>query len=241
MSETRGLNGKAAVVTGGAKGMGRGISLAFARAGADLAIISRTAKDLNTVSDEIKKLGGKALTYCGDISIEEDVAEFIDNVIEKFGRIDFLVNNAASFLAKKVDETTLDEWQKILSVNLTGTFLVTRAVVEQMKKQRSGRIFTISSVGGRTGLSGKAAYCATKFGVAGFSKALAKELREYGIKVQIMYPYHVDSYGKIDWSKESDEQLSAIKAEDLADMLIYHASLPLRVLTEDIVFDPYMR
>ncbi len=241
MSETRRLEGKVAVVTGGAKGLGKSISLGFARAGSDVAIISRTDKDLEVISEEIVKLGRKAVTHCGDISKEKDVDDFVGKTIEEFGRVDFLVNNAAAFLEKKLDDTTLDDWNRIVSVNLTGTFLVTRAVVEQMKKQRSGHVFTISSVGGRTGLSGKAAYCATKFGVTGFSKALAKELKEYGIKVQIVYPYYVDSYGEIDWSRDDKEQLKAVKPEDVADMLVYHASLPLRVLTEDIFFDPYMR
>ena len=233
------LEDKLVVVTGGAKGLGRAISLAFAKAGADIAAISRTQDDLDRICDEVKSLGRSTMTRCGDISVEKDVNAFVADVIKDFGHIDFLVNNAAIYLEKNVSETTLDDWKSIIGVNLTGTFLVTRAVVEQMKVQRSGHVFTISSVGGRTGLSGKSAYCASKFGVTGFSKALAKELREYEIKVQIIYPYYVDSYGEIDWSKEDKEKTRMIRAEDMADMIVYHASLPLNVLTEDIVFDPY--
>lgn len=235
------LKDKLVVVTGGAKGLGRAISLAFARAGADIAAISRTQEDLNRICDEVKALGRRVMTRCGDISVEKDVSAFVDDVVKEFGRIDFLVNNAATYLEKRVGETSLDEWNDVIGVNLTGTFLVTRAAVEQMKMQRSGHIFTISSVGGRIGLSGKSAYCASKFGVTGFSKALAKELREYGIKVQIIYPYYVDSYGEIDWLKEDKEKTRMVRAEDLADMIVYHASLPLNVLTEDIVFDPYIQ
>lgn len=241
MGDSQKFSGKTAVVTGGAKGLGKGISLAFAGAGADVAILSRTRDDLKSVYDQIAALGRKAITHCGDISKEADVTEFIEDTVKEFGRIDFLVNNAGAFLAQKINETTIDDWNRIVSVNLTGTFLVTRAVVGHMKKQRSGCIFTISSVGGHTGLSGKSAYCATKFGVAGFSKALAKELKEFGIKVQIVYPYYVDSYGEVDWTKEGKEQLKAIKVEDLADMIVYHASLPLRLVTEDIILTPYMR
>jgi len=189
----------------------------------------------------VKSLGRSAMTRCGDISIEKDVNSFVDDVIKEYGHIDFLVNNAAMYLEKSISETALDEWNDVIGVNLTGTFLVTRAVVEQMKMQRSGHIFTISSVGGRIGLSGKSAYCASKFGVTGFSKALAKELREYGIKVQIIYPYYVDSYGEIDWSKEDKEKTKMVRAEDVADMIVYYASLPLNVLVEDIVFNPFTK
>ena len=235
------LEDKLAVITGGAKGLGRAISLAFAGAGADIAAISRTQEDLNRVCDEVKTLGRRVMTRCGDISVEKDVSAFVDDAVKEFGRIDFLVNNAATYLERSVGETALDEWNDIIGVNLTGTFLVTRAVVEQMKRQRSGHIFTISSVGGRIGLSGKSAYCASKFGVTGFSKALAKELREYGIKVQIIYPYYVDSYGEFDWSKEDKEKTKMVRAEDVADMIVYYASLPLNVLVEDIVFNPFTK
>lgn len=241
------FTGKVALVTGGAKGLGRAISLTFAGAGASVAIISRTKGDLERIEEEIRDIShkeGKAqriITFCGDISKEEDVKRFIRETVNEFGRIDFLVNNAATYLEKKIDEISLVEWENMIKVNLTGTFLVTREVVKQMKAQKSGHIFTISSVGGRLGLSGKSAYCASKFGVTGFSKALAKELKEFGIKVQIIYPYYVDSYGAIDWTKEGKQQLSTVKPEEVADMILYHASLPLRVLTEDIIFEPFIK
>lgn len=261
------FTGKVAIVTGGAKGLGGAISLAFARAGASVAIISRTKRDLKKIEEEIRNIFRKEikarreeenwsrkeekeqkkatrtplLTFCGDISKEEYVKRFIEKTKGKFGRIDFLVNNAATYIEKKIDETSLYEFENIVKVNLTGTFLVTREAVKHMKAQKSGHIFTISSVGGRLGLSGKSAYCASKFGVTGLSKALAKELKEFGIKVQIIYPYYVDSYGAIDWAKEGKQQLSSIKPEDVADMILYHASLPLRVLNEDIIFEPFMK
>lgn len=262
MTDKIDFTGKVAIVTGGAKGLGRAISLAFAQAGASIAVISRTKKDLENIKEEIGRISRKdaktqreegesgshkdakaqrVITFCGDISKEGDIRELIGRVLREFGRIDFLVNNAAAYLEKKTDETSLEEWESVIKVNLTGTFLATREVIKQMKAQKSGHIFTISSVGGRIGLGGKSAYCASKFGVTGFSKALAKELKEFGIKVQIVYPYYVDSYGEIDWTKEGKQQPSSIKPEEVADIIMYHASLPLRVLTEDIIFEPFTK
>ena len=207
-------------------------------------ISRKNAKARREEKENFSRKGAKAqriFTFCGDISKDEDVKGFMEKTREEFGRIDFLINNAGTYLEKKIDETSFDEWDSVIKVNLTGTFLITRAAVKHMKEQKSGHIFTISSVGGRMGLGGKSAYCASKFGVTGFSKALAKELKEFNIKVQIVYPYYVDSYGEIDWTKEGKQQLSAVKPEDVADVILYHASLPLRVVTEDIIFEPFMK
>ncbi len=235
------LKGKVAIVTGGGKGLGRGIALAFAREGANVAIAGRSEDALLKTAAEIERLGRKALAIPTDVSKEDQVSNFVNKVKDEFGEIDFLVNNAGVLLSKKVTETALEDWEEVINTNLRGTFLMTRAVLEIMKKQRSGHIFNISSVGGRIGLAEKSAYCASKFGIVGFSKAVAKEVKQDNIKVQIVYPYMVDSYDKIDWSKQGKEQLRAVKVEDVADMIVCYASLPLRVLVEDIIFDPYMR
>lgn len=235
------LKGKVAIVTGGGKGLGRGIALTFAREGANVAIAGRSEDALLKTAAEIERLGRKALAIPTDVSKEEQVNNFVNKVKDKFGKIDFLVNNAGILLSKKVTETTLEDWEEVINTNLRGTFLMTRAVLEIMRKQRSGHIFNISSVGGRIGLAEKSAYCASKFGIVGFSKAVAKEVKQDNIKVQVVYPYMVDSYNEIDWSKQGKEQLRAVKVEDVADMIVYYASLPLRVLVEDIIFDPYIR
>src|SRR3972149_2574824 len=131
------------------------------------------------------------------------------------------------------------DWEKIMGANLKGMFLCTKSVLKGMMERKNGTIINFSSVGGRIGLRGKAVYSASKFGVVGFSKALSKELKPYNIKVHIIYPYMVDSNNTIDWSKENPLNINSV--DDIADLVVYLASLPLRVDIEDIVIDPYLK
>jgi len=234
------LKGEVALVTGGGRGMGRGIALAFAEAGADVAILGRDPNSLDKTAKDIESFGVQSYRQAADVTLESQVMFAVKGVIEEFGKIDFLVNNAGAFMVKPIVETKLEEWETIIDTNLKGTFLCTREVVKYMVEAGKGTIFSIASVGGRIGLSNKSAYCASKFGVVGFSKALAKELKKHRIKVHIIYPYYVDSDRTLEIS-DAEKTLKVTKVEDIAELIIYLAKTPLRVSIEDIAIDPYLK
>ncbi len=232
------LTDKTVFVTGGGKGIGRAVALAFTQAGCDVAICGRDADALDATAREIEAAGRKALAVPADVSQEADVNRAVAQVVETFGRIDILVNNAGQFLTKPFEELTTDEWDRIVGVNLRGAFLVCKAVVPAMIERGAGHIFTIASVGARRPMKHATAYCASKYGVVGFSKALARELKPHGVKVQIAYPYQVASHGEVDWAAEDPRLTKWITPEEFAAVLVENARRPHRVLVEDIVFEP---
>ena len=227
------LRDRAVFVTGGGKGIGRAVALAFAEAGCDVAVCGRDAEALDATAREIEALGRRALAVRADVSSEDDVNAAVARVLDTFGHIDILVNNAGAFLTKPFVEVSAADWDHILGVNLRGTFLVCKAVVPGMIERGSGHIFTIASVGALKPLKNAAAYCASKAGVAGFSKALARELKPHSIKVQIAYPYRVVSA-----QAPEGVPATAITFEEFAAVLVENARRPHRVLLEDLIFGP---
>jgi NADP-dependent 3-hydroxy acid dehydrogenase YdfG len=241
------LKDKVSLITGAGRGIGRGIAVAMAKAGSSVILVSRSLSELKETARVITKSGGTALPIKTDISDEVQVNIMIEKALDKFGKIDILINNAGQYLEKPILDTTIEDWETIMGANLKGMFLCTKAVLKNMMEKKSGIIINFSSVGGRIGLKGKSVYSASKFGVVGFSKALSKELKPYNIKVHIIYPYMVDSNNSIDWQKvcsersESNSSLNINKVEDIADLVVYLASLPLRVNIEDIIVEPYLK
>ena len=233
------LINKVSLITGAGRGIGRGIAVAMAKAGSFVVLVSRNQSELENTAKIINESGGVALPIKTDISDEKEVNNMVEKALNKFGKTDILINNAGQFLEKPILDTTVEDWEKIIGANLKGMFLCTKAVLKGMMERRSGTIINFSSVGGRIGLRGKAVYSASKFGVVGFSKALSKELKPYNIKVHIIYPYMVDSNNSIDWSKENPLNINSV--DDIADLVVYLASLPLRVDIEDIAVKPFRK
>jgi NAD(P)-dependent dehydrogenase (short-subunit alcohol dehydrogenase family) len=232
------LTDRIVFVTGGGKGIGRAVALAFARAGSDVAICGRDADALEATAREIEAAGRRAFAVPADVSDEAQVNAAVAGILEAFGRIDILVNNAGQFLTKPFTELTAGEWDGLHGVNLRGTFLVCKAVVPHMIERGAGHIFNIASVGGRRPMKHATAYCASKYGVVGFSKALARELKPHGIKLQIVYPYRVAARGDADDRAEEAALASSISPEEFAAVLVENARRPRRVLIEDLVFEP---
>ncbi len=176
-------------VTGGGRGIGRAIALRFAREGALVAVAARTSSELDTVVSEIEAAGGKGLAAQLDFrdhgSIEAAVYRAVD-----FGEgvIDVLVNNAGIFEVKTFAETDLASWERMLDVNLTGPFLVTLEALGALRESKRAHIFQIASLAARQGYEGNTAYCASKYGLRGFSDALREDLRAEGIRVSTVYP-----------------------------------------------------
>lgn len=183
------LNGKTAIVTGAAKGIGRGIAEAFAREGADVAIADiATSEQAQGVIEAIQQAGRKALYVRTDVADEQQVRKMVDTVLGAFGHIDILVNNAGIFTQALVEDLPVADWDRILSVNLRGTFLCTHFVLPHLLKQGGGRIINIASQLGYIGGVEVAHYCASKGGVIAFTKALAREVATRNVLVNGIAP-----------------------------------------------------
>ena len=182
------LGGRVALVTGAASGIGRAVARAFAAEGAAVHAVDVQADALASLVDELRVDGLTASPAVADISVPEVVERLVANVLGASGRIDCLANIAGVISSEPVEEVSLDEWDRILGVNLRGTFLCARSVVPAMKRQESGSIINVSSRAGAMGFAGMTAYCASKFGVEGLSRALARELGPHGIAVNTITP-----------------------------------------------------
>lgn len=183
------LSDSVALVTGASRGIGRAIAIALARAGADVAVGYENDETgaTGTVA-AIRDLGRDAEAFGADISDEEAVGQMIDSVIARFGRIDALINNAGVMPESQVVDMTLEEWQRVIDVDLTGAFLCSRAVLPHMIERGNGSIVMIASRLGQIGFAGVAHYSAAKAGVMAFAKALAKEVGPKGVRVNSVAP-----------------------------------------------------
>ncbi len=183
------LQGKAALVTGASRGIGREIALELARQGANVAVnYSGSEAKAQEVVAEIKALGRESFAIQCDVSNSESVTEMVKATIENFGKLDILVNNAGITRDNLLMRMKDDEWDAVINTNLKGVFLCTKAVTRQMMKQRSGRIINIASIVGSIGNPGQANYVAAKAGVIGLTKTSAKELASRGITVNAVAP-----------------------------------------------------
>ncbi len=183
------LSGKTAVVTGGAKGIGRGIAEAFANEGADVAIADiASAEEAQPALEAIRQAGRKALFLRADVANEQQVRTMVDTVLGAFGHIDILVNNAGIFTQGLVEDLPVADWDRVLNVNLRGTFLCTHFVLPHLLKQGGGRIINIASQLGYIGGVEVAHYCASKGGVIAFTKALAREVATRNVLVNGIAP-----------------------------------------------------
>jgi NAD(P)-dependent dehydrogenase (short-subunit alcohol dehydrogenase family) len=188
------ITGKRAIVTGASRGVGEAIAKGFAEAGADLVLVSRNLSALEKVAKEIEGLGRKALPISADIGKFEDIQKAIEAALKVFPRIDILVNNAGiSPVLKKAEEMTFREWEEIVRVNLTGTFLVCQEVGKVMIQQGGGKIINMVSVGAVVGFPRQIAYCATKGGILQLTKVLAIEWARHNIQVNAIGPAYLET------------------------------------------------
>ena len=183
------LKDKVAVVTGASRGIGKAAALALSRQGAKVVVnYARSSDAAEATVKEITLAGGEAVALQADVSKSDEVDNLIKSAIDKFGRIDVLVNNAGITKDTLLLRMKPEQWQAVIDLNLTGVFLCTKAVSKIMLKQRSGRIINIASVAGQMGNPGQANYSAAKAGVIGFTKTVAKELANRGVTVNAVAP-----------------------------------------------------
>ncbi len=189
------LQGRVAVITGGSRGIGKGISLALAKEGSDIAVVYRKDEvEAKKTIEEIETIGRRALAYRGNVTNYDDVGNMVSNVLGHFGRIDILVNNAgrASGISF-VKDVTLKEWHNVLDVNLNSVFYFSKAVLDHMRTRKAGCIVNISSVIGSDygSHAGASSYAASKAGVNAFTRVLAREEARHGIRVNAIAPGYV--------------------------------------------------
>jgi NADP-dependent 3-hydroxy acid dehydrogenase YdfG len=238
-----GLQDQVVLITGASSGLGRASALALARAGADVALLARSERDLQAVAAEVEKLERRALVLPTDLSDETAVLSAVEQVISSFGRVDVLLNNAGTDVPGPVTDLSADDWDLVLNVNLRAPFLLAKAVFPTMQARGRGTIINVSSVAGKRGWANAAAYCASKFGLTGFTQALHAEGKEHGIRAVVIYPGAMaTNWGE--WTpeaREEDEQKSrpsseALSPEDAASFLVWLAAAPqTMVLTETVM------
>ena len=182
------LEDKVAIITGAGRGIGREIALTFAREGARVAVVDIREETASETAGEAAAAGADSIALGADVSDAKSAQEAVDNVIDKFGRVDILVNNAGVTADGLIMKMSDDSWNRVLDINLKGAFNFIKAVVRNMMKQRSGRIINISSVVGLMGNAGQANYAASKAGLIGLTKSVAKELASRGVTVNAIAP-----------------------------------------------------
>jgi acetoacetyl-CoA reductase len=188
------FEGRVALVTGGTRGIGAAITKALTANGASVAAgFSKGKESADKFRADMTEQGAKVSVHQGRVDDAEDCGRVVKEVLDAFGRIDFLVNNAGITIDKTVRKMTVDDWRQVLNVNLSGAFQMTKAVLEHMIERGSGRIVNISSVIGETGNVGQANYAASKAGLFGFTKSLALEMAQRGITVNCVAPGFIET------------------------------------------------
>lgn len=236
------LEKQVAVVTGAGKGIGKAISLKLASLGASIALIGRNIDNLNVVKSQIEESGAKAKCYSVDVRNSENINETVDQVLTDFGQIDILVNNAGVTRDGLFMRMKDEDWDMVLDTNLKGAFYFSRAVVRPMMKKRSGCIINISSIIGLTGNAGQANYSASKSGLFGLTKSLAKEVASRGIRVNALAPGFIQTEMTDELNDKIKEQLKSEiplgyfgQPEDIAGVVGFLSSSESRYITGQVL------
>jgi len=241
------LDGKAAVITGASKGLGKAMALALGAAGASIALVSRNIEELNHVGRAVKDAGGEARVFQADVSEEYQVRKLERDVLGAFGKVHILINNAGINIRKPLVEFTLEEWRRVLDTNLTSVFLMCRSFIPGMKGAGYGRILNMTSTMSWVSLPGRAAYSASKTALLGVTRALALELAPDAITVNAISPgpFGTEMNTALMQNPEINQQfLSKIplgrwgKVEEIGQLALYLCSEDAGFITgTDIVID----
>lgn len=224
-----------AVITGGGRGLGRDLCIAFARSGAKVALIGRTAEPLMETKQEIESFGGEAFAVQADVAEEASVRACADKVLGHFGRVDILVNNAAiGGPSAPLWEVPLLEWQQTFDINTTGPFLCCKAFLPSMISRKSGSIVLIGSMTGKRQLLNRTAYAGSKLALVGMARTLAWETGPYGIRVNVVSPGPMEGE-RMKWVLESQAQDQGITIEDARNNLTSASPLGQFVPTKHVV------
>jgi len=222
------LSGKVALVTGGAQGIGKAIALLLAKNGADVAISDINLEKAQETANEIESMGQRSLALKANVADLKEVEQMVEAIVQQLGRIDILVNNAGITRDRLILRMTEEDWDAVLNVNLKGTFNCTKAAIRYMSKQKSGKVVSIASVTGEMGNAGQANYGASKAGVIGFTKTIAREFAARGINVNAIAPGYIQTAmtdAVPDKAKEMLKQMIPMERlgqpEDVAEAVLF--------------------
>ncbi len=236
------LANQVAVITGAGRGIGRAIALKFAAEGADIVCVSRTAENAEKVASEVRALGRKSWAHAVDVADAAAVASAAEEILAECGKVDILVNNAGVTRDGLLMRMSGEDWDVVLNTNLKGAFLVTKAFTRAFVKQRSGRIINVSSIVGLIGNAGQCNYAASKAGLIGFTKSIARELASRGITVNALAPGFIETDMTAALTPEmKDELLKKIplssfgQPEDVAAAALYLAGPGGRYVTGQVL------
>jgi len=231
------LGGQAALVTGAGRGIGRAVAAAFAREGAAVVLAARSTRELDATARQIAEAGGRASAMPADVSDEGAVGALVKRALAEHGRIDILVTAAGAAGFGSVADSKPTEWDQMLAVNLRGAMLCCRAVLPAMMAQRRGTIINIGSVVTSRILAGSAAYTASKYGLLGFSRVLAEEMRPHGVRVGILSAGATDTPLWDAVSSGPDRGLM-LRSEQVAEAAVMMAALEPNATLEEVTLLP---
>jgi 3-oxoacyl-[acyl-carrier protein] reductase len=235
------LNGEVAIVTGASRGWGKSMALALARCGAKVACAARNAEKLQETVAAIEQAGGVAAAHVCDVTNSEAAQKLVDNVVENWGKLDILVNNAGITRDTLLPRMSDDDWDDVLNTNLRSVFLLTRAATQLMMRERKGRIINISSVSGIMGNPGQANYSASKAGLIGFTRTVAKELAKRKVTVNAICPGFISTEMTDALGPALDEAIKQIparrlgEASEVADAVLFLASPSAAYITGQVL------
>jgi len=242
MEEKLKLKGRVALITGAAQGIGKSIALLLAKNGADIVVSDINFERAEETAKEIESIGSQAMAIKVDVANLKNVEQMVEAILEKFGKIDILVNNAGITRDKLILRMTEEDWDAVLNVNLKGTFNCTKVVVRHMAKQRSGKIVSIASVVGEMGNAGQANYSASKAGVIGLTKTIAREFAQRGINVNAIAPGYIETPMTEILPEKVKEELKSLipmerlgKPEDVAEAVLFLVSEESNYITGQVL------
>jgi NAD(P)-dependent dehydrogenase (short-subunit alcohol dehydrogenase family) len=222
------LDGKVALVTGGNRGIGKGIARALAGAGAALVLTARDGALLKRAVDEITALGVAVLAVQADVTEEAQVQELFAKALKQFGRLDILINNAGAFDGGPLDQLSVETWDKVMAINLRAPFLCTREALRIMKKQGGGRIINIGSISAQRVRANMAPYSTSKHGLWGLTQTTALEGRDFGISCSCLHPGNVLIERRQATGRQEDRE-PMMTVDEIAETAVLMATLPAHI------------
>ena len=231
---------KNAIITGASRGIGRAIALELAQQNIRVILIARNANELAELQKQIEQEGGQADFYALDISQATQVKQTVDRILEKHAQVNYLINNAGVGSFQDFEAFDETEWDRIMDINVKGTFMLTKALIAHMKAQKQGHVVTIASdVSKRTFPQGSV-YCASKYAQDALMSALRKEVRSFGVKVSVVYPGMVATYFGGSQPDEPEKALW-LKPQDIAQSVSYILNAPAHVVVDELMIHPLVQ
>lgn len=233
------LSDRVAIVTGAGRGLGRAIARGLAREGASLMLTARSRDELAAAAEELSASGAAVLTLSGDITDEAHVEAVFRETLDRFGRLDLLVNNAGAFDGGPLDELSTEDWDKVIAVNLRAPFLCTRAALRIMKPRRSGRIINIGSISAQRVRPHSGPYSASKHGLWGLTQVTALEGREFGVTCCCLHPGNIEVERRHTDKPEDAEPM--MTPDEIAEVAVLMATLPAHVEMLEAIVLPHQQ